>query len=188
MRPETRLIHFHCIRDRPMRRNFFARSCCWLLCSLLAVETAYSQAFKPAVLDSKSRLEWFGQHLKMQADASTKELKWRSIGPMVMSGRVTDIAVPSGQPFTYYIASASGGLWKTDNEATSWQPIFEALRLVQRERLRSHLRLPTPSGSVWARPTFFAAACRGRESTSQPTPGKPGNTWDWPIRSRLLAS
>ena len=42
-----------------------------------------------------------------------------------MSGRVTDVAKPLDQPHTFYVATASGGLWKTVNEGTTWTPIFD---------------------------------------------------------------
>ncbi|MCJ7488387.1 MAG: hypothetical protein MUQ25_19790, partial [Candidatus Aminicenantes bacterium] len=44
-----------------------------------------------------------------------------------ISGRVTDVAVvaPKGKNYTIYVATASGGIWKTENEGTTWAPIFE---------------------------------------------------------------
>ena len=50
---------------------------------------------------------------------------WRSIGPANMSGRVTDVAVPKGRSTTIYCATASGGVWKTVNNGTTWTPIFD---------------------------------------------------------------
>ncbi len=81
--------------------------------------------FKPPVLDAQSRLDWHAQHLKMRDESDTKELKWQHIGPLHMSGRVTDIAKPLDRPFTFYVATASGGVWRTRNEGTDWEPIFE---------------------------------------------------------------
>lgn len=81
--------------------------------------------FKPPVFDAESRLAWHAQHLKMRDQSDTKDLKWRHIGPLHMSGRITDIAKPLDQPFTFYVATASGGLWRTRNEGTDWEPIFE---------------------------------------------------------------
>jgi photosystem II stability/assembly factor-like uncharacterized protein len=52
-------------------------------------------------------------------------LKLRAIGPANMSGRITDIAVVEQRPTTMYVASASGGLWKTINNGTTWQCVFE---------------------------------------------------------------
>ncbi len=83
------------------------------------------QSAKKEVTDSEQRLAWHQQHLQMQKDSKWNKLTWRSIGPMSMSGRVTDIAKPLQQPFTFYVATASGGIWKTENEGTTWQPLFE---------------------------------------------------------------
>jgi len=52
-------------------------------------------------------------------------LSFRSIGPALTSGRVADIAVNPDNTAEYYIASASGGLWKTINHGTDFQPIFD---------------------------------------------------------------
>jgi len=52
-------------------------------------------------------------------------LKMRGIGPAFMSGRVADIAVHPTDPGTWYVAVGSGGIWKTTNSGTTWQPIFE---------------------------------------------------------------
>lgn len=52
-------------------------------------------------------------------------LSFRGIGPAVTSGRIADIAVDPTRPSRWYVASASGGVWKTDNAGTSWIPIFD---------------------------------------------------------------
>ncbi|HMF16552.1 MAG TPA: hypothetical protein VKE98_05060, partial [Gemmataceae bacterium] len=54
-----------------------------------------------------------------------KALKPRSIGPANMSGRIVDIAVYDQRPSIMYVASASGGLWKTVNNGITFQPVFE---------------------------------------------------------------
>ena len=54
-----------------------------------------------------------------------ENLSWREIGPAVMGGRVTDLAVLESNPATFYAATATGGLWKTTNHGTTWQPLFE---------------------------------------------------------------
>jgi photosystem II stability/assembly factor-like uncharacterized protein len=53
-------------------------------------------------------------------------IKLREIGPAVTSGRVVDIAVVPGRPSTWYVAVASGGVWKTANAGTTWTPIFDS--------------------------------------------------------------
>src|SRR4029079_16456711 len=72
--------------------------------------------------------------LAFDADsARLAELPWRSIGPAVTSGRVVDFAVPEGPKSQiggrlgelFYVASASGGVWKTTNGGTTWESIFD---------------------------------------------------------------
>jgi photosystem II stability/assembly factor-like uncharacterized protein len=69
----------------------------------------------PAQLDDKASLE-----ARLSA-----ALPPRCIGPAVMSGRVCDVAVVEKKPSHLYVASASGGLWKTTNNGTTWTPVFE---------------------------------------------------------------
>lgn len=52
-------------------------------------------------------------------------LALREIGPATTSGRIADIAVDPTRPSTWYVAVASGGVWKTVNAGTTWTPIFD---------------------------------------------------------------
>lgn len=52
-------------------------------------------------------------------------LKWRSIGPAWASGRIADFAVNPKNPKEYYVGVASGNVWKTENNGTTWNPIFD---------------------------------------------------------------
>ncbi len=52
-------------------------------------------------------------------------LELRGIGPAVASGRIGDFAVDSGNSSRYFVAVASGGVWKTENNGTTWTPIFD---------------------------------------------------------------
>jgi len=49
----------------------------------------------------------------------------RSMGPAITGGRISDFAVNEANPSQYYVATASGGVWKTDNAGTTWSPIFD---------------------------------------------------------------
>ena len=57
---------------------------------------------------------------------SLNGLKWRSVGPALTSGRVSDIAVNPNNPFEYYVAVASGGVWKTSNWGLEYIPVFDS--------------------------------------------------------------
>ena len=52
-------------------------------------------------------------------------LKFRLIGPAVASGRVMSIAVNPKNKNEYYVGVASGGVWKTVNDGTTWTPVFD---------------------------------------------------------------
>jgi photosystem II stability/assembly factor-like uncharacterized protein len=51
-------------------------------------------------------------------------LKWREIGPAVVGGRVADIAVDESNTRIIYVGTATGGVWKSTNHGTTWDPIF----------------------------------------------------------------
>jgi photosystem II stability/assembly factor-like uncharacterized protein len=52
-------------------------------------------------------------------------LRLRSIGPAIASGRIAAFAVHPTDASHYYVAVASGGVWKTTNAGTTWTPIFD---------------------------------------------------------------
>ncbi len=52
-------------------------------------------------------------------------LAWRGIGPALMSGRISDVVIHPTRTSTWYVAVGSGGIFKTENAGTTWQPIFD---------------------------------------------------------------
>jgi len=54
-----------------------------------------------------------------------KNLEIRSVGPANMSGRITAIDVVQTNQNTMYVGAASGGVWKSENGGTRWEPIFD---------------------------------------------------------------
>jgi photosystem II stability/assembly factor-like uncharacterized protein len=73
------------------------------------------------------RLKWYQEHEAMKTHSMFKNLRWQFLGPINVSGRMTDVAVvtPKGKHYTIYAAGASGGVWKTMNEGTTWEPVFQ---------------------------------------------------------------
>lgn len=53
------------------------------------------------------------------------DLAWRNLGPANPIGRLTDIEVPRQRQSTWYIGSAGGGVWKTENGGTTFKPLFD---------------------------------------------------------------
>jgi photosystem II stability/assembly factor-like uncharacterized protein len=54
-----------------------------------------------------------------------KGLEFREIGPAVMGGRIDDFAVVESNPDIVFAGVASGGVWKTTNNGTTWEPVFD---------------------------------------------------------------
>ncbi len=52
----------------------------------------------------------------------------REIGPAIMGGRISDLAVDESNPSTFYVGFATGGLWKTTSGGMDWEPIFDDQR------------------------------------------------------------
>jgi photosystem II stability/assembly factor-like uncharacterized protein len=58
-------------------------------------------------------------------DPVLKTFRWRSIGPASMGGRIDDIEAVESNPSTFYVGFATGGLWKTTNNGTTFTSIFD---------------------------------------------------------------
>ncbi len=77
----------------------------------------------PFILNAKE--DKSGKEKDSLSSSTFSGLKLRCIGPAVTSGRISDFAVNPNDPAEYYVASASGGVWKTYNDGTTWEPIFD---------------------------------------------------------------
>ncbi|MCR4375574.1 MAG: hypothetical protein NUW22_12065 [Acidobacteria bacterium] len=58
-------------------------------------------------------------------DSALADYRWRSIGPGSIGGRITDVEALETDFRQAVVASASGGVWKTQNAGTTWTPIFD---------------------------------------------------------------
>ena len=65
-----------------------------------------------------------GQSDRMTAD-TFKDVAFRSIGPGLTSGRISDVAIDPKNPSVWYVAAAAGNLWKTENRGNTFTPIFD---------------------------------------------------------------
>ena len=62
--------------------------------------------------------------INWSTDPLLRRFVWRGIGPASMGGRIDDIAVAETNPYIYYVGFATGGVWKTSNNGTTFQPVF----------------------------------------------------------------
>ncbi len=61
----------------------------------------------------------------LDKSSSVKNIPFKNVGPTIMSGRVVDLAVNPEDPTQFYVAYASGGLWFTKNNGTSFKPVMD---------------------------------------------------------------
>src|SRR5438132_10554478 len=124
--------------------RFFSANCALFLslslaCPLLAqkdqphrIETTQSPSGSPAPSPERT-----GSSLASAAtpspsatvprltDVLFESLKARAIGPAVMGGRISDIAIDPRNPFVFYVGLAHGGVFKTGDNGVSFDPIFD---------------------------------------------------------------
>src|SRR5215813_2609767 len=79
-------------------------------------------------------------------EALFKNLKARSIGPAVMGGRVSDIAIDPRNPFVFYVGLGHGGVFKTNDNGVTFQPIFDKQSMLS---IGAIAIAPSDSDVVW---------------------------------------
>ena len=99
--------------------------------SLLAVLYSSSLAAqtKSPLLKGEERIALSVRQTEMMQNSPYKDLKWQYIGPSNISGRCTDVEAisPRGTNYTIWVGSATGGLWKSVNEGTTFVPVFDGM-------------------------------------------------------------
>ena len=76
---------------------------------------------------AEQRHAWFAEHEQMREASPFGNLPWQFLGPTNISGRMTDVLAvePRGRTYTMYVGAATGGVWKTENEGVTWEPVFQ---------------------------------------------------------------
>src|SRR5204862_3212857 len=110
--------------------------CCVLLFSICAVPVLPAQeetqpgrvpsaVASPTATASSSATPTSSATPPQLTDVLFKNLKARSIGPAVMGGRVSDIAIDPRNPFVFYVGLGHGGIFKTNDDGVTFEPIFD---------------------------------------------------------------
>ena len=94
-----------------------------VLVAVLLTSPGFSQ--KPKGAEKIEKVEKSEKKDNPYNAALFSNLKFRSIGPAVTSGRVSDFAVNPKNHSEYYVATSSGGVWKTSNRGVTYQPVFD---------------------------------------------------------------
>ena len=97
------------------------------------------------ILKAEERAQGFERRLQLQEQSPLRGLAFTNIGPSIMSGRVADVAVDPQDPTHFYVAYASGGLWETRDNGTSFAPLFEDQAVMTIGDIDVHW----PSGTIY---------------------------------------
>ncbi len=116
--PKTAVIRvdFRFDRERGFSSRSFMPKGIFLLL-ILALAVAGPLASKPGEEQQSKQAPDFA--------SAMSGLAFREIGPAIMGGRVDDISVVESDPKIVYVGFASGGVWKTTNAGTTWEPVFD---------------------------------------------------------------
>ncbi len=93
--------------------------------SAVFAATAMLGATLPGYVDSRGSNDPTATPVTPTSAETFAGLKFRGIGPALMSGRIGDLAVDPADRSHYYAAVSSGGVWKTTNAGTTWTPVFD---------------------------------------------------------------
>ena len=85
------------------------------------------------------------QQKTMESNSLVKHISLKNIGPTIMSGRVVDVEVNPNNPIEFYVGYASGGLWYTNNNGTSFSPVLDHADTQNVGDIAVHW----PSGTIW---------------------------------------
>jgi len=89
---------------------------------LVIVNSAQAQV-KPST--AAERLNGLQKRKLLENDTTLNSIKFRNVGPSIMSGRVVDVDINPADPTEFYVAYATGGLWYTKNNGQSLVPVFD---------------------------------------------------------------
>ncbi len=104
------------------------------LCILLLLVSSFSFAQKkksvssqpvPPFTPAEVRMQSMSRRTLLEENSLVSQVEFRNVGPTIMSGRVTDVDANPDDPSVFYVAYASGGLWRTDNNGMSFTPVFD---------------------------------------------------------------
>ncbi len=87
--------------------------------------TAERPANRQAIAASHADNQESAGSARTLTEDDLRALQWRSIGPANMGGRVAALALAPSDPMTWLIGYATGGVWKTTNNGTTFAPIFD---------------------------------------------------------------
>lgn len=135
------------------KRPFPSKNLFYLICIFanLHIGTFVFSQVNPT--SAEERMKKVEQRKELEKKSLVNDISFRNIGPVTMSGRVTDIEVNPNDPTEFYVAYASGGLWHTKNNGLSFISIFDSEDILTLGDIAVNWSTGTPSEktkTIWA--------------------------------------
>ena len=147
---------------------------CFLVLALLGSLCVWAQKeMQPT--SSAVRMDSYKKKKAMEETSLVKGVKFRNVGPTIMSGRVVDVDVNPNNSIEFYVAYATGGLWYTNNNGQSFTPVFDG----QDNLFMGDIAVDWPSKTIYVG-TGENTSSRSTYAGSglyKSTDG--GKTWQW---------
>src|SRR5262245_14348619 len=113
------------MEDRPLKKSHVLLLLCFSIGLLITPLSALAQQPQQSDKKDEPKKEEPRQPPDKMNPGTFAGLRLRGIGPAFTSGRIVDIAVHPTDKSCWYVAVASGGVWKTTNAGVTWTPIFD---------------------------------------------------------------
>jgi hypothetical protein len=95
------------------------------LFSVLFLALVFTLSAQTGPTPADQRMAGMKKRQNLEERSLVNQIEFRSIGPSVCGGRVADLEVNPEDPTEFYVAYASGGLWKTVNNGLTFEPLFD---------------------------------------------------------------
>jgi photosystem II stability/assembly factor-like uncharacterized protein len=145
----------------------------FLLSLTLLVTVLSNGQVKPT--SPSDRLKVTQQRAALEKKSILNAISFRSIGPSVMSGRVTDIDANPADPTEFYVAYASGGVWYTANNGQSFTPIFDSIDVLT----IGDIAVNWKTGTIWVGTGEVNSSRSSYAGMGMYKSTDKGKTWQW---------
>lgn len=156
-----------------------------LLATILPAQKTSSppNAPEPKPSTATERMAGLEKRKASEDRSELTNLAFRNVGPTVMSGRVVDLSVNPADPTIFYVAYASGGVWFTNNNGTTFSPVFDSQATIDIGAIAVDWNIDTHRGP--AQPTIWVGTgeCNSSRSSYAGTgvykSSDGGKTWQY---------
>lgn len=104
---------------------YYHRLRLWVAGLALTASLGAQPLTQPPFTPATERLAGMAQRRRLAEESIVNGIRFKSIGPTAMSGRVADLDVWTEDPSHFYVAYASGGVWRTQNNGATFEPLFD---------------------------------------------------------------